>query len=150
MVRLASKYFLELSSRSPMKNRWHSSGQPRNPLAMVMARISPDGNRENSRDGYGDLGRSDRDSRSQARLQDAQAGDRGGRRGGPDRAAWRDLRIPGAQRGRQDDHPTHAGHAFASQWRHGQGGGGRPRPRAGQGPKTDPARPQAGGGRRQG
>src|SRR6266849_6933361 len=41
MVRLASKYFLELSSSSPMKNRWHSSGQPRNALAMVRARISP-------------------------------------------------------------------------------------------------------------
>src|SRR5713226_4766967 len=41
MVRLASKYFLELSSSSPMKNRWHSSGQPRKALATVRPRISP-------------------------------------------------------------------------------------------------------------
>src|SRR5258708_15314494 len=130
MVRLASKYFLELSSSSPMKNRWHSSGQPRKALAMVMARISPDGNRENSRHGFGEPGWGDQDSRPQARVQDAQAGDRGGRRRGSDRTAWRDLRIPGSQRRRQDNHPAHAGHASASQPPHRQGGGGRPPPPA--------------------
>src|SRR5712664_3689718 len=112
-VRWASKYFLELSSSSPMKNRWHSSGQPRKAFATVMARISPDGNRENSRHGFGDPGWSDRDSGPQARLQDAQAGDRGGRRRGSDRAARRDLRVPGSERRRQDDHPAHARHASA-------------------------------------
>src|SRR5216683_1399918 len=144
VVRWASKYFLELSSSSPMKNLWHSSSQPRKAVAMSMARISPDGNRENSRHGFGDPGWSDRDLRPQARLQDAQAGDRGGRRSGSHRAAWRDLRIPGSQRRRQDDHPAHAGHASASQRRHGQGGGVRPRPRARQGPQADRLR-QPGG-----
>src|SRR5260370_14245821 len=100
MVRLASKYFLELSSSSPMKKRWHSSGQPRKARAMVMARISPDGNRENSRHGFGEPGWSDRDSWPQARLQDSQAGDRGGRRRGTDPAARRDLRAPGRERPR--------------------------------------------------
>src|SRR5260370_505990 len=83
MVRLASKYFLELSSSSPMKKRWHSSGQPRKARAMVMARISPDGNRENSRHGFGEPGWSDRDSWPQARLQDSQADDRAGDLRGP-------------------------------------------------------------------
>src|SRR6202158_5347624 len=94
-------------------------------------------------------GSHDRDTRPEARFQDAKTSRRGGRGSRPDSATRRDLGVPGPQWRRQDDDPAHAGHPDAAKRRVGPRRRLRPEHAARQDPRANRLR-RPGRGRRPG
>src|SRR5579875_1806477 len=66
-----------------------------------------------------------------------QAHRRGSPRSGHNGLRGRDRRLPGTERGREDDHAAHADHAAAAHCRDRHGGRRRPAPRPGRGAAPD-------------